>query len=80
MELNELLLYLNRFGLPSLNRITAGWYCALEVFVAAKGATFKIQSDYGHQAPILAALECQQRLNAALSQIERNRLPAPIDP
>lgn len=67
-ELEHVLLNLARFGRPRLSIPSkSGWYCSIDVSVTPTGAKFEVASDFDKETPIAAALECQQRLIAALA-------------
>lgn len=69
-ELEDVILDLARFGTPRLSMPNKkGWYCTVDVNVTPTGAKFEVRSEFDKETPIAAALECQQRLSAALAAI-----------
>lgn len=70
-DLQHLLLDLAEHGHPRLILFDGGWYCSIEMHVAAKGASFKIASDFNHPSPLAAALQCDERVRAVRCVIPR---------
>lgn len=70
-ELEQLLLRLNQFGKPRLSRMSNGWYCNVEMFVQAKGAEVRIDSDTDHSTPTEAAQVCLDRVSSVVRDITR---------
>lgn len=69
-NLDTLLLFLARFGEPTIFNHSKGWYCKLEVFVTGTGTKLEISSDFKMPAPFPAALQCAQRLRDAFARME----------
>ena len=68
--LEDVLTELQRYGQPRLGIYSErGWHAYIEVTVTAVGARFDIRSEYSHDTPLEAALECRKRLRAALATL-----------
>lgn len=65
-DLQELLLGLQKFGHPRLHCLSGGWYCVIEMHTTADGAEFTVRSDFSQLSPLAAALQCRERMQAAL--------------
>ena len=54
-DLETLLNKLCGLGVPRLNRMSHGWYCAVEMHVRAKGCVFEVKSEFDHPTALKAA-------------------------
>ena len=66
LNLEEILELMSKYGKPRLSRLSAGWYCAIDMWVGAKGVEFKIDSECRHMVAADAARECLKRLDDVL--------------
>lgn len=73
-SLESMLIAMTAFGAPRISQIDNGWYCVINMRVAAKGAEFKIDSEIRHKTPTAAARECLQRIHETLSQLSTGLL------
>lgn len=62
--LEQLLEQLTRYGAPRVSQHSSGWHCALDMRIAdgVKGAEFRVASNFDHESPRLAVLECFSRV------------------
>jgi hypothetical protein len=67
--LDEALVDLCRYGKPKLSMMDGGWYCWIQMHVAAQGATFEIKSEFGHASPSSAVHECRERILTTIEQL-----------
>lgn len=65
-DIETVLAQLAKHGLPSLCALENGWHCSVNMYVAAAGATFTVRSDFGLSAPLIAAEQCVERIDAML--------------
>lgn len=73
MTLEALLLELSRYGQVRLGQYGTGnskWHCSLDLFVTGKGVSMEIKSDHNSMTPIQAAMQCSDRLVAALNEMK----------
>lgn len=71
-DLAVVLVRLACFGRVVLGQYSSpGWHCDCDMYTSAQGARFKVASEFGHTTPIAAALQCEERVNAAVRQIAR---------
>lgn len=70
-DLECLLLRLNQFGRPGVSRMRDGWWCRCEMFVQAKGAEVRIDSDMNHPSPTEAAQVCLDRVSTVVRDISK---------
>ncbi|ODV27863.1 MAG: hypothetical protein BGP10_15815 [Rhodanobacter sp. 68-29] len=49
-----------------------GWYCYVDMHVAAKGAAFKVASDFNCPGALSAADQCLDRIHAMLNSFDVN--------
>jgi len=68
--LEDVLMQLAKWGRP---RVTMpndkGWYSTVEVNITPIGAKFDVASEFGMATPLAAALQCRERLLAAVRSI-----------
>jgi hypothetical protein len=69
-SLEDVLMQLAKWGRP---RVTMpndkGWYSTVEVNITPIGAKFDVASEFGMATPLAAALQCRERLLAAVKSI-----------
>lgn len=70
-DLEQTLLRLNHYGKPRVSRMDRGWYCVVEMFVQAEGASVDIKSESNHPSPSTAAQECLDRVSAVVRDISK---------
>jgi hypothetical protein len=68
-DLQELMLYLIRYGRPRLSYLDGGWYCKVEMNTNTKGTQFDIASEFNHSTPMSAAKQCHERITNALKAL-----------
>lgn len=68
-DLQELLTYLIRYGKPRLSYLDKGWYCKVEMNTNTKGTQFDVASDFDMPTPILAAKQCNERIETAMKAL-----------
>ena len=68
-DLQELIVYMVRYGKPRISYITDGWYCKVEMNTNTKGTQFDIASEFSHATPLAAAKECHERIVNALKTL-----------
>lgn len=68
-DLQELMLYLIRYGRPRISYLDGGWYCKVEMNTNTKGTQFDIASEFNHPTPIAAAKQCHERIDNALKAL-----------
>lgn len=61
-DLQELLLYMIRYGKPRMHYLEGGWYVKVEMNTNTKGTQFDVASEFGHSTPLSAAKECHERI------------------
>lgn len=65
--LEEVIEELTRYGRPRLYCSSDMlWSCVVEMNTIATGAEFNIRSDHKHPSPMAAALQCRERVLAAI--------------
>lgn len=69
MQLEELLLYLIRYGKPRVSYHDGGWYCKVEMNTNTKGTQFDVASDFDQPTPLHAARMCHERIIAAMKAL-----------
>lgn len=69
MDLESVLMELERHGQPKLSQMSRGWWCRIEMNVNASGASFEVESEIRHQRPLDAAAECLYRVRKALEAL-----------
>ena len=62
VPLETMLVALLKYGKPRISHDGFGWYCAVEMYVAAKGVNFKVASDFSNPTPSHAVKQCAERL------------------
>ena len=67
--LEELLLFLTRFGKPRCGMFGTGWSCQVEMHVVSVGTSFEVKSDFGMETPLAAAKQCAERLIETLTKL-----------
>ena len=65
-DLETTLSLLARHGRPSLSQMSNGWYCNVDMHVAAVGAQFKVASNFDCPGPLAAADQCLERIHTML--------------
>lgn len=66
-SLESVLDELSKYGRPALSMLQGnGWWCRVEMNTSATGAEFKVGSECRHVSPIAAAVECRDRVLAAV--------------
>lgn len=68
-DLQELMLYLIRYGRPRLSYLDGGWYCKVEMNTNTKGTQFDVASEFNHPTPIAAAKQCHERIVNAMKAL-----------
>ncbi len=70
--LEELLEALTRYGHPTISYMERGtWWCRINMFVQAQGATFTVGSESDKYEKLIdAAKECYQRVVQAVSDLQ----------
>lgn len=69
-SLEDVLMDLAKWGHPRLSMPSGrGWYSTVEVIVTPVGAKFDVASEFGMATPLEAALQCRERLMAAVKAI-----------
>lgn len=69
MQLEELMIYLIRYGKPRLSYLDQGWYCKVEMNTNTKGTQFDVASDFGQPTPLHAARTCHERIINAMKAL-----------
>jgi hypothetical protein len=69
MELEELMVYLIRYGKPRLSYIDKGWYCKVEMNTNTKGTQFDVASDFEQPTPLHAVRMCHERIIGAMKAL-----------
>lgn len=70
LSLEEVLAEILRHGAPSMygypqGSMHAGWRCKCDLYVAAKGLSAAISSDWKMATPLDAAIDCLEKIIAA---------------
>lgn len=68
-DLQELMIYLIRYGKPRVSYLDGGWYCKVEMNTNTKGTQFDVASDFGNPTPIAAAKQCHERIVNAMKAL-----------
>lgn len=69
-SLEDVLLQLAKWGKPRVTMPSdKGWYSTVEVNITPIGAKFDVASEFGMATPLAAALQCRERLLAAVKSI-----------
>lgn len=68
-DLQELMVYLIRYGRPRLSYLDGGWYCKVEMNTNTKGTQFDVASEFNHPTPISAAKQCHERIVNAMKAL-----------
>ena len=68
-DLQELMVYLIRYGRPRLSYLDGGWYCKVEMNTNTKGTQFDVASEFNHPTPIAAAKQCHERIVNAMKAL-----------
>lgn len=69
MPLEELMVYMIRYGKPRISYLDGGWYCKVEMNTNTSGTQFDVASEFSHKDPSTAARQCHERIIAALKQL-----------
>lgn len=69
-NLDEILNALCAFGVPMLSKFPNGWWCKIEMHVAAKGCAVRCESETSHKTPSLAVAECVKRTVETFNQFK----------
>lgn len=69
IELESLLIELQRYGKPRVGLMSQGWHTSVEMNTTATGVTFEARSDFTHKTPIEAAILCRDRIRSALASL-----------
>ena len=69
MTLEELMMYMVRYGRPRLSLHDGGWYCKVEMNTNAKGTQFDVASEFNQPTPLHAARMCHERIITALKTL-----------
>lgn len=67
--LDEKLVALCAFGEPTLHRMKKGWWCTIDMHVAAAGTAFSIKSESDCPSPTEAVDQCAERIAATLANL-----------
>lgn len=71
VDLQQLLLDMQRYGKPRLHCHEDGkWSCVIDVSISPVGAKFEVRSDFDKPTPIAAAMQCNERLGAAIASLK----------
>jgi hypothetical protein len=71
-DLETLLMQVAQHGKPSIHLLDNGWYCYVDMHVAAAGAKFQVASDFKQSTPLSAAEQCAERIDAMLRGFSAN--------
>lgn len=66
--LEKLLIHMTRYGKPRLMMFN-GWLCNIEMNTNTTGTSFEVKSEFGMATPLAAAVQCNERIEAALRQL-----------
>lgn len=68
--LEDVLLELAKWGCPRLHCHRDGeWSAMVDANITPQGAKFEVRSEFNHKTPMTAALQCRERLLAAVKAI-----------
>ena len=70
-HLQALLLDLARHGEPYLCLLRQGWHCHVDMNTNTTGSSFKVSSDFKLATPMAAAVQCMERIKAALAALNK---------
>lgn len=69
-SLEDVLLELAKWGCPYLHCHRDGeWSARVDANITPLGAKFEVRSEFTHKTPMTAALQCRERLLAAVKTI-----------
>ena len=69
-DLQGVLLELAKWGQPRVGQFKDGeWHCTVDANITPLGAKFEVRSEYSCKTPTEAALQCRERLLAAVKTI-----------
>lgn len=76
MTLDELLIALVDYGQPKVGVYGSDgtWHCSIEMNTNTVGAEFKCRSDFHHESPRAAAVQCYERVLKAVEQYKKDRI------
>lgn len=69
MDLEELMVYMIRYGKPRLSLHDGGWYCKVEMNTNTKGTQFDVASEFNQPTPLHAARMCNERIENAMKAL-----------
>jgi len=69
VSLEEVLMVLSAYGEPRVAHDGGGWNCCVDMYVSSAGVSFKIRSEFSLKTPLMAAYQCAERLDKALSDV-----------
>ena len=69
MDLEELMVYLIRYGKPRVSYLDGGWYCKVEMNTNTKGTQFDVASEFNQPTPLHAARMCHERIVGAMKAL-----------
>lgn len=69
MELEELMVYMIRYGKPRVSYLDGGWYCKVEMNTNTKGTQFDVASEFNQPTPLQAARQCHERIIGAMKAL-----------
>lgn len=70
IDIGEVLLWLRKFGMPSLLCMDGEWVAVIQMTTTAAGASFKVRSGYRHETPHAAIQELVDRVIEVTKQRE----------
>ncbi len=71
IDLQELLLDMQKYGKPRIHcHDDNTWSCAIDVNISPVGAKFEVRSDFNQLTPVAAAIQCNERLHAAIVSVK----------
>lgn len=70
--LNDRLVWLSRFGKPRVSMQDSGWSAGIRMHVAdsVQGASFEVNSEFGHADPEDAVTQLIDRMLSTLAQLK----------
>lgn len=68
-DLERLLVHMTRYGEPSLRMMNSGWHCNVDMNTNTTGTRFTVASDFDIATPLAAAVQCNERIEAALRKL-----------
>lgn len=69
MEIEELMVFMVRYGRPRISYLDNGWYCKVEMNTNTAGTQFDVASEFGQPTPLTAARQCHERITNALKTL-----------